>query len=365
MPDTLSAILVPHAQALLGYAVVFALLEFGFPAKRVQRLWRRDSALDLAYSFSLPLLLYVPHTLTLIFFTGYFLGAVPADPDAPGFIERQLKVVENPRHGAVSIHPGPNWTYLPQPGFSGLDTMVTRESAGENETVKTILIRVEAEPQKVSWAVTSVQRTGRSSEGLSGFFMDLRTWNAERPFLVQLVLVLFAMDFIGYWRHRLMHSKYFWPFHTIHHSSGSVDWLSNERMHPVNQFINTIVSFLILIALVEDPFLSSICIFLRRGYSLYIHCNARISYGPLDYVLTSPLFHRWHHANCPEAENRNFAIFFSCIDWMFGTHYLPARREDPEQLGLVRDRIPDGLLGQWIYPFAKLFRVKDSAGLGG
>ena len=49
------------------------------------------------------------------------------------------------------------------------------------------------------------------------------------PVVVQVLFAVIIIDFISYWRHRLMHCRWLWPIHAIHHSSKRLDWLSTER----------------------------------------------------------------------------------------------------------------------------------------
>jgi sterol desaturase/sphingolipid hydroxylase (fatty acid hydroxylase superfamily) len=55
------------------------------------------------------------------------------------------------------------------------------------------------------------------------------------PFVVQFFIALFIRDFYQYWIHRLFHmQQMLWPFHSIHHSTTEMDWLSSARTHPVD-----------------------------------------------------------------------------------------------------------------------------------
>ena len=51
-------------------------------------------------------------------------------------------------------------------------------------------------------------------------------------------------DLLAYWTHRFFHARWLWPFHAIHHSSTTVDWLSSVRLHPVNDAVARIVQVL-------------------------------------------------------------------------------------------------------------------------
>jgi sterol desaturase/sphingolipid hydroxylase (fatty acid hydroxylase superfamily) len=87
-------------------------------------------------------------------------------------------------------------------------------------------------------------------------------------------------------------------------------------------------------------------------YALFLHADVDWSFGPLRYVIASPVFHRWHHTSEEEGLDRNFAGMFPFIDVIFGTFYMPRGRA-PERFGLVRDDVPDGLLAQLWYPFRR------------
>jgi sterol desaturase/sphingolipid hydroxylase (fatty acid hydroxylase superfamily) len=72
-------------------------------------------------------------------------------------------------------------------------------------------------------------------------------------------------------------------------------------------------------------------------------------------VLVSPVLHRWHHSDAPEAQDKNFAAMFSCIDVFLGTFYMPVNKI-PQTLGLSKQEKavhPRTLSGQLLYPFRK------------
>jgi sterol desaturase/sphingolipid hydroxylase (fatty acid hydroxylase superfamily) len=176
------------------------------------------------------------------------------------------------------------------------------------------------------------------------------------PFWTQVLAAIFVGDVIGYWRHRLLHLKYGWPFHAVHHSTEQMDWLSNDRVDVGENIVTTAFSVVGLFCLGFSTEVALIQAFLRRSYGIFIHCNVPWSYGPLDYVFVSPRFHRWHHAADARAIDRNFATFFSCLDWVFGTYFMP-RDEFPHRLGLVRETLPNNYAGQVTYPYKELGRL--------
>src|SRR5690606_20796410 len=61
------------------------------------------------------------------------------------------------------------------------------------------------------------------------------------PALVVIFAAIFIGDFIGYWRHRLEHSRLLWPSHSIHHSDDKMTWLTLHRFHPINRISTYII----------------------------------------------------------------------------------------------------------------------------
>ena len=130
------------------------------------------------------------------------------------------------------------------------------------------------------------------------------------------VLAVVLADFTGYWKHRLFHLPGLWRFHAVHHSPRVVDWLSNERVHPVEGLATTALQLGPLLALGFSPLAIAGAAAFRRLHSLYEHGNLRIAYGVGERWLVSPHLHRWHHSSDPAAYHKNFANVFSL--WEIG-----------------------------------------------
>jgi sterol desaturase/sphingolipid hydroxylase (fatty acid hydroxylase superfamily) len=177
-------------------------------------------------------------------------------------------------------------------------------------------------------------------------------------FAIQLLMVLFARDCLIYLRHRLFHTRPVWAFHSVHHSSEEVNWLSAVRFHPAENIIESageIALFICADVLGADPAVLSVVGLTVGFYNLFIHSNLRWKFGPLRYVLVSPVFHRWHHSDTPDAQDKNFAAMFSCIDLVLGTYYMPMHLT-PDTTGISgqeRTTHPRTLAGQLWYPFKK------------
>ena len=179
-----------------------------------------------------------------------------------------------------------------------------------------------------------------------------QTWATALPLWIQIPLILFLADLLAYWTHRFFHSRMLWPFHAIHHSSTTVDWLSSVRLHPVNDVVARVVQVLPLYWMgFNGAALAAFVPFLTI-YALLLHANVDWSYGRLRFVVASPMFHRWHHTSEEEGLDTNFAGLFPFIDLAFGTFYMP-RGQRPERFGVTGEAVPDGLLAQLAYPFRR------------
>ena len=111
-------------------------------------------------------------------------------------------------------------------------------------------------------------------------------FSAKWPFIVQLFIAVFLIDLVSYWRHRLMHTKWLWPIHAIHHSSIRLDWLSTERFHVFNYFITTIINTLV-VQIMFGPELALYGSILRRFYNFFIHANVKrhlVRFYNLSYI---------------------------------------------------------------------------------
>jgi sterol desaturase/sphingolipid hydroxylase (fatty acid hydroxylase superfamily) len=176
-------------------------------------------------------------------------------------------------------------------------------------------------------------------------------WAAAAPIAVQALAILVALDFIQYWLHRLFHGRTLWPFHAIHHSAEDLDWTTTFRIHPVNFVVYGAGA----LALVRLAGFSPAAFLVIGPFNLVIgalvHANLNWTFGPLRYVIASPVYHRWHHVKDPAIYNRNFAPTFPVWDLMFGTYYMPSGVL-PQDYGV--DGVPPHFLAQLVWPFREL-----------
>jgi sterol desaturase/sphingolipid hydroxylase (fatty acid hydroxylase superfamily) len=173
---------------------------------------------------------------------------------------------------------------------------------------------------------------------------------SELPLWVQVIIFVFASDFLLYWIHRGFHRPAMWKYHAVHHSSEELEWISAARFHPVNIFLGTVAVDVALLLAGISPEVMIVVGPFTIAYSAFVHANLNWTFGPFKYLLASPVFHRWHHTAADRGGDKNFAGTFPFIDWMIGTFYMPAN-ELPEAYGVDDEQFPEGFGAQLLYPF--------------
>jgi lathosterol oxidase len=173
------------------------------------------------------------------------------------------------------------------------------------------------------------------------------------PFIVQFPLAIVVADLCQYVIHRAFHQfSFLWPFHAVHHSIKTMDWIAGSRSH----FVDILITRgLILIPMTLLGFSQSV----MAGYLIFVAFHATFSHTDfrprtrwLEPHVVTCRYHHWHHAADPEAVDVNFAIHFPFIDRLFGTYHLP-KDAWPERYGLIGSSMPQGFFRQFIYPFKR------------
>jgi sterol desaturase/sphingolipid hydroxylase (fatty acid hydroxylase superfamily) len=186
-----------------------------------------------------------------------------------------------------------------------------------------------------------------------GLYSLVAAW----PFWVKALLALIIADIGSYWYHRASHAlPFLWRFHAIHHSAEHVDWLVNTRSHPIDMVFTRLAGLVpvYLLGLAQPASAghasttSLVPLVLIAGtlWSFFIHANIRVRLGPLEWVISTPAFHHWHHTNDAHRDH-NFAAIFPIIDRIFGTAWLP--RYWPPVYG-IDGKVPPTLAGQFLDP---------------
>jgi sterol desaturase/sphingolipid hydroxylase (fatty acid hydroxylase superfamily) len=183
-----------------------------------------------------------------------------------------------------------------------------------------------------------------------GMYTAVAAW----PLWVRMPLALLVGDIGAYWGHRALHTwPLLWRFHTVHHSAEHLDWLVSSRAHPFDTVFTRLSNFapLYLLGLAQtkgsepDPIVLAVT-FVGILWTFFIHSNIRVRLGAMEWLITSPAFHHWHHTN-DEHRDRNFSFIFPIIDRIFGTAWLP--KQWPSVYG-IDTKISPTLAGQFFDP---------------
>lgn len=171
------------------------------------------------------------------------------------------------------------------------------------------------------------------------------------PAVVVAGMALLLADGIGYWRHRLMHTRVLWAIHAVHHSDREMTWLTMFRYHPINRMITTIIGTVVLSLLGFPAFAIAFSNAVRHFHGHFIHADIPWNFGPLRRILVSPVMHQWHHARLVAGRRANFATIFAFYDVVFGTYHLPD--EPVPLLGIDEPEFPKTWVGQFLFPFRR------------
>jgi sterol desaturase/sphingolipid hydroxylase (fatty acid hydroxylase superfamily) len=178
----------------------------------------------------------------------------------------------------------------------------------------------------------------------------LRSAIAREPGIAQFAEAMLLSEFCFYGAHRMTHAvPWLWKFHKVHHSITEMDWLAAGRLHPIDQAFTRSCAVLPLYALGFSRATFGAFLVFSTFQAIFIHANVRLTFGPLRYVVATPEFHHWHHANDAERYNTNFAGEFPWVDALFGTLQLDGGHF-PSRYG-IDDPAPAGYLAQLAWPF--------------
>lgn len=162
------------------------------------------------------------------------------------------------------------------------------------------------------------------------------------------IAALLVADFAVYWIHRAFHRGRLWRVHAVHHSSQPLDWHSALRIHPLERVALTVGTAAFLIVLGFPLAALAIAAPIARLIAVLVHLDVDVDLGPLRYVVATPAFHRWHHA---DGQRANFAGLFPVWDLLFGTFHMP-RDARPTRFG-AGEPMPEGFLAQLAHPFRR------------
>ena len=142
--------------------------------------------------------------------------------------------------------------------------------------------------------------------------------------VVAFVMYLLVLDLLDYGLHRAQHRlRWWWALHALHHAQRKMSFWTDDRNHLLDSLILDAVKAAVALAIGVEPAQFVGLIIASRVLQSLQHANLAWTYGPVGYLLVSPVFHRVHHAIGIGHEGPyrgcNFAVLFPVWDVLFGS----------------------------------------------
>ncbi|MBD2164669.1 sterol desaturase family protein [Calothrix membranacea FACHB-236] len=143
--------------------------------------------------------------------------------------------------------------------------------------------------------------------------------------ILSFIISFIVVDYLYYWNHRLLHSKFLWQVHQVHHTVTQMDVLGTSR--------NTLWTSLLIIYLwihtlflyfLSEPTAYLLGVSLTSALDLWRHSRLMIDENSWLYRfvfswLILPQDHAWHH--CSEVFNCNYGANLKLWDKLHRTYY--------------------------------------------
>ena len=144
------------------------------------------------------------------------------------------------------------------------------------------------------------------------------------------VIAFLALDFSGYWIHRIQHEyNIFWNSHIVHHSSEEFN-LACALRQSISGFIKIFVVFLLPAALLGVPEkVVAIVAPLHLFAQFWYHTQHINKMGLFEKIIITPSHHRVHHAINKEYLDKNYGQIFIWWDKWFGTYQQELKEVAP------------------------------------
>jgi alkylglycerol monooxygenase len=154
--------------------------------------------------------------------------------------------------------------------------------------------------------------------------------------IIVYIIAFFALDFAGYWVHRIQHvTNFFWNGHIVHHSSEDFN-LACALRQSISSVVRIFIVFLLPAALLGVPWVViGVVAPLHLFAQFWYHTQHINKMGFLEKIIVTPSHHRVHHAINPEYIDKNYGQIFIFWDKWFGT-YQPELPGVPPVYGITR-----------------------------
>lgn len=149
----------------------------------------------------------------------------------------------------------------------------------------------------------------------------LSAWLGDVP---AALIAYFVSTFVYYWWHRIRHeSAFFWKLcHQIHHSPRRIELLASFYKHPLEIFLNSLISAALVYTLLGcSVTAAAIYTGLTAVAEYFYHWNICTPHW-IGFLIQRPESHRIHHKY--RHHTQNYADI-PLWDWLFGTFHNPEK----------------------------------------
>jgi sterol desaturase/sphingolipid hydroxylase (fatty acid hydroxylase superfamily) len=146
----------------------------------------------------------------------------------------------------------------------------------------------------------------------------------EIPYILKIGIGILALDFVGYWAHRLNHNWHlFWRLHRVHHSDTKMDSSTSFRAHPLDVILDnaSVIFGGILFGLDLNIIILRWVIYMP----LFVAHHTCYTFPKwvddfFGKVFATPNLHKIHHHQDQEYTDSNYGNIFIIWDKLFGTY---------------------------------------------
>jgi len=179
----------------------------------------------------------------------------------------------------------------------------------------------------------------------------------ELPLFARVVMLFLAADFLHYWLHRLLHWRGLWDLHAVHHQDRTYSAVTALRFHPLEVLFGALLRYSVFRMIGADDLSALLAAHLITIWNVIQHAglirSGRFSRLLRVFILT-PGLHQTHHTADAALANRNFGLFLTIWDRLFGT-FTPVVKSDM-RVGVDGESYSDDMLDALLQPVRALMR---------
>lgn len=191
----------------------------------------------------------------------------------------------------------------------------------------------------------------------------------EWPSWVRIILAILLGDLVFWFGHLVRHKvQMLWYFHSVHHSQKELNFLTEYRVHPLDDIFQFTIVFIPYFMFQESVMTITTIVWIRHWHTRIYHSNIKTNFGILRYIFVTPQSHRIHHSIEKKHMDKNYGLTFSIWDFLFGTQYKGydeypdtgiAEEDFPFEQGSSKLDAIVLIIEQLLYPFRRIVKKQS------